>query len=647
MHDVVTKPIFVLLTLIVFAMVIFVITMYRKGNVRLVHKVYFVLSALTAIWLLAIMSLIFIRDDNQTGVWIVDSITNLGGFIPVLVLLIAFIFIYEWNKLPRWTFLLFVIPCITQLMVWTNPLHHFFYQNEFVSLNAADMIPGWYFYIHSVYTSVCTVLASFLVLKFAFTNKSKLYIRQAILFATGNMIPLIVNAICLGGPIPGFESTIVTTPLSYVIGVVLLHGLAIFKFHMLDIKPMAVQTVLNKLSDGYLVLSDDSIAVSFNKAFAETFGKEYKIKENVKLSDLRTKDVGGTNMGLHTLLNSIESCRQSQSTISYEQAIVILVSEKFIKKYYMVDVTPLLNGQLIIGFVVFFKDVTKLKESMQKLQQSQAQMMERDRLASLGQMVGGIAHNLKTPIMGISGSASSINVLIDESEASIGDNEVTPDDYREIYEEMRSWTKRIVEACAYMSDIITAVKGQATTMNSVSVADFAVDDLYKRVSILLRHELKQGNCTLVYRSTMDTDILIHGDLNSMVQVVNNLVTNAIDAMRNTQGGNIIIDVSVNETHLLIKVIDHGTGIPDNVKKLLFKQMVTNKGAVGTGLGIFMSYSSIKANFGGTMWFEDNPEGGTIFGISIPLDTVSIGQSIYTSETTQSNDPEGDTSHEEE
>ena len=98
---------------------------------------------------------------------------------------------------------------------------------------------------------------------------------------------------------------------------------------------------------------------------------------------------------------------------------------------------------------------------MQRLQDSQNRMMEQERLASLGQMVGGLAHNLKTPIMSISGSASAMENLIEECKTSVGDPDVTADDYREIYAEMDTWISRLREACAYMSDIITAVKGQA------------------------------------------------------------------------------------------------------------------------------------------------------------------------------------------
>ncbi|MPN00117.1 hypothetical protein SDC9_147311 [bioreactor metagenome] len=63
------------------------------------------------------------------------------------------------------------------------------------------------------------------------------------------------------------------------------------------------------------------------------------------------------------------------------------------------------------------------------------------------------------------------------------------------------------------------------------------------------------------------------------------------------------------------------GISDTTKKNLFRQMVTSKGTKGTGLGVFISNTVIKAKFDGYMSFEDNPEGGTIMSITLPLKKV--------------------------
>lgn len=108
-----------------------------------------------------------------------------------------------------------------------------------------------------------------IMIRFAVKSSSKLYMRQGFLFAIGALIPLVVNMMAtfkIGSL--GIEAT----PLAFT-ATIILHGFAIFYFHMLDIKPLAMQRVLDRLSDCYLVISDTGLVVNFNWQFQEVFGK--------------------------------------------------------------------------------------------------------------------------------------------------------------------------------------------------------------------------------------------------------------------------------------------------------------------------------------------------------------------------------------
>ena len=384
-----------------------------------------------------------------------------------------------------------------------------------------------------------------------------------------------------------------------------------------------MQRVLDWISDGYLVVSENGLVINCNLPFREMFGKQFGISENVYLQDSVEDSDLESKTGLYNLITSIESCRKTRSSISYEQAIITGSGESLKKLYYMVDITPLIIESRIEGFVAIFKDVTKVKESMQRLQDSQNRMMEQERLASLGQMVGGLAHNLKTPIMSISGSVSAMENLITECKTSVGDPDVTDDDYKEIYAEMDTWIGRLREACAYMSDIITAVKGQAKNMSTSEETEFSLEELFKRVSLLLRHEFLRSGCKMEIENHIPQDIYLTGDINNLVQVMNNLVNNAIDAECTAERKEIIIEIQKDHKFLQLAVKDFGTGVSPKVKDRLFKQMITSKGTAGTGLGVFISNAVIRGKFGGEMWMTDNPEGGAVFWISIPLERVTF------------------------
>ena len=268
-----------------------------------------------------------------------------------------------------------------------------------------------------------------------------------------------------------------------------------------------------------------------------------------------------------------------------------------------------------------------MKKSMKQLQDGQTRMMEQERLAFLGQMMGGLAHNLKTPIMSISGCVSAIEVLVQECRESLGDEDITEDDYREIYFEIDDWLLKTRDSCTYMSDIITAIKGQAANASTSLKAEFTVDELIKRSALLMRHELLSSGCQLVIEYDPESRIIVTGDINSLIQVLNNLITNAIDAQRNTESDKVYIGLRQDETHLSIYVRDRGKGVEPRVRERLFREMITSKGTKGTGLGLYISNAIIRGKFGGYMWLEDNPEGGSIFGFSIPLESVNIVKAV--------------------
>lgn len=255
---------------------------------------------------------------------------------------------------------------------------------------------------------------------------------------------------------------------------------------------------------------------------------------------------------------------------------------------------------------------------LNQIHDNQQTLMEKERLASLGQLIGGIAHNLKTPIMSISGAAEGLNDLIKEYDSSIDDPEVNSEDHHEIANDMRTWVAKVKTHTEYMSDVITAVKGQAVALNTDEDISFTVGELLKRVNILMKHELKHAIVYLNISLKANEHTVIHGDVNSLVQVINNMISNSIQSYNGKPEQTIDLIVEENENQLIISVRDYGTGIPKKVKDKLFKEMITTKGKNGTGLGLYMSYSTIRAHFNGNMTVESEEGKGCTFSIILPV-----------------------------
>ncbi len=267
-------------------------------------------------------------------------------------------------------------------------------------------------------------------------------------------------------------------------------------------------------------------------------------------------------------------------------------------------------GDLVISFNKILDIEKRHNEQMAKNQEI---LVEQERLSSLGQLIGGIAHNLKTPIMSISGASKALDDLINEYDNSIGNPSVNEEDFHDIAKEMHEWNNKIDVYLEYMTEVINTAKGQAVSMNASMVNEFTIKELVTRIQILMKEQLMQFNCQLYLDNNVDNSITLGGEISALIQVLNNLINNAIEAYNKAPG---IINLRIydNATNVFIEVEDHAGGISNHIKDKLFKQMITTKGKDGTGLGLYMCYSTIKGKFNGDLSFESEIGKGTTFKI---------------------------------
>jgi signal transduction histidine kinase len=169
---------------------------------------------------------------------------------------------------------------------------------------------------------------------------------------------------------------------------------------------------------------------------------------------------------------------------------------------------------------------------------------------------------------------------------------------------------------AYMSDIISTVKDQAVQFSAQSGMSFTLDELLKRVNILMKHELIKYNCTLKTDIQLPLNTIVQGDVNSLVQILDNIIINAIQAYKGAVG-DIILKAYDHSDKIVIEIQDFGEGIKQEIQDQLFKTMVTTKGKHGTGLGLYMAHSTIKGIFKGDLRFESQVGEGTRFYIQLP------------------------------
>lgn len=525
-------------------------------------------------------------------------------FLPVCILFTGKIFSNPNYKLKRIDLFTLIIPITSLIILWTNNFHHLFY--KVYSTNISKCVYGNWLIIHNIYSYTLLLIGFIYIIK-ASGKTSGFFSKQSLLIIAGMSIPIVVNVL---GTFKIIPMSVFITPISFAFAMVFF-ALAIFKFKFLGIAPIALRTVVNRMSDSYIILNENYVVTDFNNTFLNIFKlKDENIRDKNIIKFLEHhQDYGVDIAEFKQYLNSVKGRTE---TVSFEQGILPF------NKFFTVEINNIMDKNNFLGILILFKDITQHKQDIQTIQNNQDMLMEKERLASLGQLIGGISHNLKTPIMSISGAAEGLTDLINEYDASIGDPEVTNDDHHAIANDMREWITKIHSYTAYMSDIITAVKGQAVNLSENENNAFTVDELFKRVNILMKHEISNASLTLTLDVQVPSSTTLVGDINSLVQVINNLITNAIQSYNGRKGEEIKVLAQKLDNNLIISVIDHGCGMTKEVQDKLFNTMITTKGKNGTGLGMFMSYSTIKGHFNGDITFETEVNKGTTFNVILPL-----------------------------
>jgi len=590
--------------LLLLGILVYIVNTRRKKQM---HYAFLGIISSILIWTFGYLGLFYwYYAFNQNNEFFIKIIFSGIIIVPIFVFLFGYLFAYNKIKNIFKTLLLLIIPTISIILLYTNEYHKLFY-TYFSAENLYHRSFGPWFIIHTIY-SYSLILIGLGYLTYFTIKNSGFFSNQSKLIIMSIIFPFVINILITFqiGKIPYYYESI-----SFSVAVILF-VFAIFKFQFLNIAPIALQRIVDLISDSYIVINDNLEIIDFNKSFIDTFSNVLTIKRNESL--IKTFTVGSQiDINKDIFLEHNNYAIEKQRTISFEQHIK---GDDF-DKHFSIEITPIYSNESTIGTIILLKDITDHKRNIETIKRNQQILMERERLAFLGELIGGIAHNLKTPIMSVSGGLEGLYDLINEYEESIDDKKVTPEDHHQIAKEMQEWIFKLKPHLSYMSEVISTVKDQAVHLSAVTSYSFSLSELVKRIEILVKNKLKIHHCRLNLDVKMDDAVEIYGDISSLVQVLDNIIINAIEAYKDSRGDIDLIIEKVDENNILFTIKDYAYGMDEEVKNKLFKQMITTKGKDGTGLGLYMSYSTIKGRFGGNMWFDSVKGNGTTFYIQIP------------------------------
>jgi PAS domain S-box-containing protein len=249
-------------------------------------------------------------------------------------------------------------------------------------------------------------------------------------------------------------------------------------------------------------------------------------------------------------------------------------------------------------------DITELKraeEERERLRQLEADIAHINRVNMMGELAAALAHEIKQPIAAAITSASACLRWL---------GHVPPD-----VERARAAAARIEQEGNRAADIINSLRSFYKTGTPAERQWVDVKGTVREMSALLRTEAARYSVTI--RTEFEVDpphILV--DRVQLQQVLMNLMLNAIEAMKDTGGGNVTIRSGVNpKGHLTVSINDTGVGLPAEGADLIFDPFHTTK-PQGTGMGLTITRSIVES-YGGRVWATANQGAGATFHFTLP------------------------------
>ncbi|MDB5216477.1 MAG: sensor histidine kinase [Myxococcaceae bacterium] len=278
-------------------------------------------------------------------------------------------------------------------------------------------------------------------------------------------------------------------------------------------------------------------------------------------------------------------------------------------------------GEEVTHIIGIISDITRLKDIQEDLRLSTEQLEQRvaertralalaqedlvrkERLAVLGRLAGGVAHQIRNPLGAIKNAAYILDRRLRDHEASLA-APTEGAEKNDIVQAIAIIHDEVQRANQIITDLLDYARIRVPVRRLTSVASL-VEQAFEAQSV-------PPTVTVVRRMPELPSIAVDGD--QLQGALFNLLRNAIEAM--PEGGTLAIDAELRDATVVVRIGDSGTGIPEEVRGRLFEPLVTTK-PLGLGLGLVTARTLVEGQ-GGTIACVGSDEHGTSFEITLPI-----------------------------
>lgn len=532
------------------------------------------LAIATFVW-----TLCFLLETHQStleGQLLFTSLGYLGSqSVPIAWFVFSVNYTGERRIITGWKIVpLLILPVTFIILIFTNESHQLVWFDEYLSTSGSFTITvktyGSLFWVMIAYGYGLVIIGSIVLLRRLFVG-TPLYIKQAVSLIIAVSLPLLWNIIYVFN-LTSFPRKDLTPVMFAVSGIIIVYG--VMRFRLFTTVPFARKYIIRHLKDGILVFDTNNCLIEVNPEAVNI------LRLGSDAVGLRANDLN-EKIPIMELLTSSESPRKEVSlNISGEERI-----------FEMENIPMTENENDRIGNLIILRDITERKDM-------QEQLIAQDRLASIGELTSGLAHEINNPLAVVKGFVELLR------------NRDLPED---VMSDINIINGEVDRAAKIVSNLLAFSRKQPEAKGPVDV-NYVIEKTLE----LRSYEQTSNNIRTITNLNPELSKVMASE-QQLRQVFLNIIINAEYFMteENAKG---ILEIATEKAGSYVRIYfsDNGPGIsPENIKRIFNPFFTTKDVGKGTGLGLSICHGIITEH-GGNIWVESTPSKGTKFIIILPV-----------------------------